>query len=312
MKPLFIPPAGDYLFHSTRENTVDVWNLQTGRWLVTSPGSLIGASADGGVHLTATPAGPKAWQSETGLEVDPKSLDPTHFEFHQRHIALVNRFKLSLELQDVLGLDGSRTLMIDHDMRYYPNLDAWELAPDNAALVVTLSGEVAGEDWASGVCIDIPSGARRFKFKVNKFQTAPPINFSREHNLLLISDDIYHLALLDLATGRAEREVWVSGFTNVASATAGNPWLVAVNVWEPSASSIVSPFSVQILNLERLSGGRMRRAAVEAVLAEPQAVVDLLCAPDGLHLASLLSDGTIHWWSLASLKLEQAFEMNLI
>jgi hypothetical protein len=65
---------------------------------------------------------------------------------------------------------------------------------------------------------------------------------------------------------------------------------------------------VQILNLERIMGGRIRRAVVEAVLMEPQAVVDLLCAPDGVHLASLLSDGTIHWWNLATMKLEKSFE----
>ncbi len=308
MKPLLIPPNGDYLFHSTRENTVDVWSLKDGGCLTTCPGGLVGTSKDGTVVLTSTPAGVKAWQADTSRELDPTTLDPSQFEFHQSCLALANRFKLSLELHDVLASGGPRVVHVDHDARYNPNLDTWELAPNNNALVVTLSGEVAGEDWASGQCIDLVSGVRRFKFKVNKFQTVPPINFSREHNLLLISDDIYHLALFDLELGRTERDVWVSGFTNVAAATAANPWLVAVNVWEPSTSSAVSPFSVQILNLERIMGGRMRRAVVEAVLPEPQAVVDLLCAPDGLHLASLLSDGTIHWWNLATLRLEKAFE----
>ena len=311
MKPLYIPPTGDYLYHSTRENTVDVWSLSAGNCLATCPGSLVGTSMDGRVLLTSTPAGAKAWQADSGQELDLASLDPLQFEFHQRVSAVPNRFKLCLELHDMLGLLEPRMVLIDHDQRYYPNIDTWELTPDNKSLVATLSGEVAGEDWASGICIDLESGQRRYKFKVNKFQTAPPINFSPVHSLLLVSDDIYHLAVLDMETGRSEREVWVSGFTNVATAFAVNPWLVAVNVWEPTISSAVSPFSVQILNLERVMGGRIRRAVVEAVLAEPQAVVDLLCAPDGIHLASLLANGAIHWWDLATLKVAQIFEYDV-
>jgi hypothetical protein len=308
LKPLHISPTGEILYHSTQEHSVEVWDLRNGIYLCTCPGSLVGAASDGATLITQTSEGVKAWEARTGLEHEPHSLDPSSYTFHQRFIANANRYKLVVELRDALEIEPPRQVRIEHDPRYYPNLDTWALAPDDCSLIATLSGEVAGQAWASGLCVDLSSGARRFKFKVNKFQRVLPLNFSREHNLLLISDDIYHLALFDLADARAVREVWVSGFTNTAAALVTNPWLVAVSVWEPVASSAVSPFSVQILNLERLPGGRLQRAAVEAVFAEPQAVDDVFFAPDGLHMASLLSNGVIHWWNLATGHVDAIFE----
>jgi WD40 repeat protein len=309
MKPLFIPRSGEYLFHSTRENTVDVWHLERGKLLSTCPGILAGVSKSGDFVITTTPAGPKAWEALTGVERDPHSLDPADFSFHQCFLPTVNRFKLVVELNDVLGIQPSQIVHIEHDPRYFPSLDTWAVAPDDHSLIATLSGEAAGQEWASGLCVDLSTGERRFKFKVNKFQSIPPINFSSEHNLLMISDDIYHLAVFDLATGHLLRAVWVNGFGNVASASIASPDLVAVNVWEPVTASLVSPFSVQILNLARLSsGGRMQRAAVEAVLPEPEAVVDLVFAPDNLHLASLLNGGSIRWWNLSTGKVDRIFK----
>ncbi|MBI4926169.1 MAG: hypothetical protein HY835_00280 [Anaerolineae bacterium] len=309
MKMLTVSPSGNTLFHSTRENTVDVWEIGTGRLLCTCPGIFCGTSDDGAILITNTPAGLKLWETQSGLERESAAVSTELFQFHQRTIPFANRFKLSLELRDSLGLNDPQVVNVEHDLRYYPALDAWALAPDNRSLVVTLSGEIAGQDWASGQCIDLASGTRRFKFKVNKYQSVPPINFSVEHNQLLISDDIYHLAIFDLTSGRSTREVWVNGFTNVAATTVFDPWLVAVAVWEPTQSAAVTPFSVQILNVEHLIGGRMQRAGVEAVLPEDQAVLDLVCAPDGVHLASLLSNGVIHWWNLERGKIEAAFEM---
>ena len=210
-----------------------MWDLRNGIFLSTCPGSLVGAASTGETLITMTPAGVKAWEARTGWEREPHTLDPSTYCYHQRFVANANRFKLVVELRDALEIEPPRLVRIEHDPRYYPSLETWALTPDDLSLVATLTGEVAGQDWASGLCVDLSSGARRFKFKVNKFQSGPPLNFSREHGLLLISDDIYHLSLFDLETGRAVREVWVSGFTNVAAAMLDNPWLVAVNVWEP-------------------------------------------------------------------------------
>ena len=308
MKPLHISLTGEILTHSTRENAVEVWDLRNRIYLCTCPGSLVGAATDGASLITRTAEGVRAWDARTGLEHEAHSLDPASYPIHQRFITNASRYKLIVELRDALEIEPPRLVRIEHDPRYYPNLDSWALAPDDRSLIATLSGEVAGQAWASGLCVDLSSGARRFKFKVNKFQKVLPLNFSREHNLLLVSDDIYHLALFDLESARAVREVWVSGFTNASAALVNNPWLVAVSVWEPVTSSAVSPFSVQILNLERLSGGRLQRAAVEAVFAEPQAVDDLFFAPDGLHMASLLSNGAIHWWNLSTGHVDAVFE----
>ncbi len=309
MKKLHFSSDGKFLFHSSPENTVDVWRVADGTRLCTCPGSLIGTSQDGLVLLTNTPAGAKAWETLTGLECEPATLSAERFEFHQRFYTMANRYKLVLELNDALSLEEVQQVRIEYDPRYTPGMDTWALAPDNASVVVTLSGEVAGEDWSMGMCIDLKQDARRFKFKVNKYQSILPLNFSREQNLLLVSDDIYHLAALDLETGRARREVWLSGFANVAVAIPGNPWLVATNVWEMSDQGRNSPFSIQVLNLERLSGERMQRARVEAVFAEPEALVDLECDPDGYHLASLLAGGTIHWWNMATGRIERTFEV---
>jgi WD40 repeat protein len=305
MKPLNIPPDGNLLHHDTRENTVDTWNLENGEILSTCPGSLIGVSHNGSHLLTSTPAGVEAWNAQNGSKCDLFSMNPADFELCQRFSPSANRFKLTIELRDVFDLEPSRLIHVDHDPRYYPSLDTWSLAPDNQSVAVALSGEVAGQDWAVGYCMDLNSGQRRFKFKVNRFQSIPSINFSREHNYLLVSSDIYHLGIFDLATGHPIHEVWVGGFANVASASTLNPSLVVVNVWEPTSALGSSPFSIQVLNLSRLSGSHMQRARIEAIFAEPEAIVDLLWSPDGYHVASLLASGVIHWWNLSTGVLEK-------
>ncbi len=308
MKPLYISPGGEFLFHSTSDESVDVWDLRDGAYVRALPGGLLGVERSGRRLLTGSSGGAvKAWEACTGAECALKALDAAELSLHQRFVAAPDRYKLLIELRDALGIEPKRVVRIEHDPRYYPALEACALAPDDRSLVVTLAGEVAGQGWASGLCVDLASGARRFKFKVNKFRSLPPFNFSREHNLLMISDDIYHLSVFDLSTGHIAGETWVSGFTNVAAAMVSDPRLVAVSVWGPVASTAVSPFEVQILNLGRISAGGMRRAAVEAVLPEPQAVHGLFCAPDGIHLASLLESGVIHWWNLAAGQVEATF-----
>ena len=75
MKPLTISLTGEILYHSTRENSVDVWDLRNGIYLCTCPGGLTGAAADGTSLITLTPEGIKAWEARTGLEHEPHSLD---------------------------------------------------------------------------------------------------------------------------------------------------------------------------------------------------------------------------------------------
>jgi WD40 repeat protein len=308
MKPLSIASDGKTLFHSTRENTVDVWDLETGIHLASCPGALVGAAQDGRYLITTASDRPRAWSSMDGAECEIASLPASQFAFHQRTLMTASRFKLNLELRDVFDPTVHRVVHVDHDPRYYPELDSWALAPDDRSLALTLAGEVAGQNWSSGMCVDLQDGSRRFKFKVNHHERPTPINFSREHHTLLVSDEIYHLAMLDLETGRPIREVWVSGFVNVAVASSLDPYLVLVNIWEPASAPAVSPFSIQALNLSRLSGAHIQRATVEAVFYEPQAIHDLLCAPDGFHIASLLANGVIHWWNLSTGEVEHTLE----
>lgn len=308
MKSLSIAPDGKTLFHSTRENTVDVWDLETGSRLAACPGLLVGTSQDSQYLVTSGPAGAHGWSARDGAERGLAELPASQFEYSQRTMMDARPFELSVELHDVFCPESSQLVHIEHDPRYFPVLDSWTLAPDNHSLVITLAGEVAGQNWSSGICVDLHSGLRRFRFKVNRHQNPTSINFSREHNTLLVSDEIYHLAILDLETGRSISEAWVSGFINVAAASSLDPHLVLVNIWEPTVAPTVSPFSIQALNLARLSGVRIQRAAVEAVLYEPQAIDDLLCAPDGYHVASLLAGGAIHWWNLATGELENKLE----
>ncbi len=309
MKPLQLSAGSELLFHASPGRQVDVWRLSDGEYLCSCPGNLVGISRDNQFLLTSTPAGPKAWSIPAGLETEPAVLSPDQFEFHQRFYMIANRYQLELELRDALGREQPQTVTIEHDPRYQPGLDVWELAPDNSALVATMSGEVAGADWSSGLCIDLEMGLRRFKFKVNKYQSLLPLNFSREHRYLLVSADMYHLAVIDLASGTLLKEVWLNGFANVASALPASTQLMAVNVWETAAGMRNSPFSIQILNLEQMSGARMLRPKVEAVFSEPEAVVDLVCAPDGMHVASLLASGTIHWWNMISGRVERVLDV---
>lgn len=308
MKPLHMSSTGEYLYHATRGDEVDAWQIGSGARIATFPGAWIGMSNDGRSVLTLTPAGPKAWDTATQTEIDPLRLTPDRFPFHQSTYATSNRYPLELELRDALGREPARMLHIEHDPRYMPGVDNWAFSPDDTSVVMTMSGTVAGQGWALGLCIDLQQAARRFKFKVNRFHSSLPINFSPDQPFLLVSDEMYHLAVVEMESGKVLRRVWLNGFANVASALPGNPWLLAVNAWEIGSGVHAAPFTIQMINLEHMSGERGQRPRVEAVFIEPEAVIDVLCAPDGLHMASLLASGTIHWRNLVSGKVEQIFE----
>lgn len=261
-------------------------------------GKPVGLDREGKVLLLAGDEGAKGVRLETGEDMPLERLDAEMFEIWQRCVITGQRFRLRLDVQDVFGVVPIRVVRIEQDPRYFPSVDSWALGPDNSSLVVTLSGEVSGEEWAAGLCMDLESGQRRFKFNVSRFQRVPPICLSPEHKLLLIGDNASHLSLYELETGNCIKEIYVGGFGMVTALSPANPWLVAVNAWEPVTGTGHSPFSVQLLDLMHVEGERMQRARVQAVTREAQTVEELEFAPDGRTLAILLVDGTVHLWDL--------------
>ncbi len=300
MKRLVFTPDGNTLLATNRQNNVAVWDLTTASKRTEVLGEPIGLDREGKVLLRRSEEGVMGVRLDSGEEMPLQTLDPDMFELSQRCLVTGQRFRLRLDVQDVFGTLPVRILRIEQDPRYFPSMDSWALAPDNTSLVVTLSGEVSGEDWAAGACMDLESGQRRFKFNVSRFQRVPPICFSAVHKQLLIGDNACHLSIFDLATGDCVREIYIGGFGMVTCISPVNDGLAAVNAWEPVAGMGQSPFSVQLLDLMHVEGERMQRARVQAVLSEPQSVEELEFAPDGRALASLLVDGTVHVWDLVT------------
>ncbi len=300
MKRLTITPDGNTLLASSRQNSLAVWDLSSMGKRFDLQGEPVGLDQEGKWLLLRNNDGVMGVRLDSGEQVGLQDLAPNQFDIWQRCLVTGQRFRLRLDVQDVFGVLPVQILRIEQDPRYFPSMDSWALAPDNTSLVVTLSGEVAGEEWASGVCLDVESGQRRFKFNVSRFQRVPPICFSAAHKLLMIGDNACHLSLFDLVTGNCVREIYVGGFGMVTAISPVNAWLAAVNAWEPVAGTGRSPFSVQLLDLMHVEGERMQRARVQAVSQQPQTVEELEFAPDGRTLASLLVDGSVHVWDLVA------------
>jgi WD40 repeat protein len=300
MKRLVIPRGGDILLASSRQNQISVWDIATASRRFTLDGQPVGIDRNGGVLLYQLEDGTKGCDLSGGAEIPISQLDADLFEPSQRCVVRGQRFRMRLEIDDVFHQLPLRVVMITQDSRYFPSLDSWALSPDNTSLVATLSGEVSGEEWASGVCMDLETGQRRFKFSVNRFQRIPPICFSPEHKLLMIGDNSCHLSIFNLETGQPVREIYIGGFGMVSAISPANPALAAVNAWEPVLGAGNSPFSVHLLDLQHLQGERMLRARMVAVIHAPQSVEELEFAPDGRSLAVLLVDGTILIWDLVA------------
>lgn len=300
MKRLVISPSGDILLTSSRRNQIAVWDLSTASRLFTLDGEPVGIDRNGVVLLYHFQDVVKSCNLSSGIEIPIPQLDADSFEPFQRCLVRGQRFRLHIESTDVFHQLPPRTVTITQDPRYFPSLDSWALAPDNTSVVATLSGEVSGEDWASGVCMDLETGQRRFKFNVNRFQRTPPICFSPEHKLFMVGDNSCHLSIFNLETGQAVREIYVGGFGMISTISPANPALAAVNAWEPVLGARHSPFSVHLLDLQHLEGERMRRARVVAVIHVPETVEELEFSPDGCSLAVLMVDGTILIWDLVA------------
>lgn len=300
MKRLVISQAGGILLTQSRQNKITAWDLAAAGRRFTLDGVAIGIDRNGSMLLYQAEDGIKCCALPSGDDLPLSELDAGLFELHQRCVVKGQRFLLRIDIDDVFNLLPTRKITIPQDPRYFPSLDSWALSPDNTSVVATLSGEVSGADWASGLCIDLETGDRRFKFNVNRFQRTPPICFSPEHKLLMIGDNSCHLSIFNLQTGQTVREIYVGGFGMVSAVCPANPALVAVNAWEPVVGAGYSPFSVHLLDMDHLLGERMPRAKVAAVIHAPQNIEELDFAPDGHSLAALLVDGTVLWWDLVA------------
>ncbi|WP_298010663.1 MULTISPECIES: hypothetical protein [Anaerolinea] len=309
MKPLQISPSGKWLFHATPQGKVMVWDISSGNLHAVCDGHWIGLSQNEDTLLTQTPEGVKAWALQTGQEMALTALNPDTFPLHQRVLVHKQPYTLQLDLQDAFTGETVWNFRFAQDPRYHARLEACTLAPDDRSLLITLAGEFTGQAWAHGYVLDISSGGRRLKFKVNRHQPPSFFSFSPPPLQVLVPDEMYHLTLINLESAHIEQDVWVSGFSGVAAFFPLLPAVLAVSVWEPVVDPAISPFSVQFLDLRRTSGDRMRRAAVIAEFRESHPVYDMVFTPDGQTLAVLVSTGAIHLWNLAQGRIERTLEL---
>ncbi len=309
MKPLHISASGKWLFHAAPLGKVMVWDMTGGNLLAVCDGHWMGLSLDEQTLLTQTPEGVKAWALPTGEEKALSTVNPQTFPLHQRVLVRKQPYTLQLDLQDALTGETVWNFRFEQDPRYHARLEACALAPDDRSLLITLAGEFSGQAWAHGYVLDIASGTKRLKFKVNRHQLPAYFSFSPPPLQVLVSDEMYHLTLIQLESAHLEQDVWVSGFSGAAAFFPLLPAVLAVSVWEPVVDPAISPFSVQFLDLRRTSGERMRRAAVIAEFRESQPVHDMLFTPDGQTLAVLVSTGAIHLWNLAQGRIERTLEL---
>ncbi len=299
MRKLAFTPDGATLLHSTRNKSVAVWAIPSYQLRYICPGSLIGVSRNGQTFLTKSKDTFDAWETATGKQCALDELDPQDYDLHQRAVASADELERTLQVQDLLVPALSKTVYVNYAKA---RLDAWAVAPNNQDIVVIWYGDVAGHDWARGQCIDIARNMTRYEFEVNRFQGEPAINFSAEHNLLVMSSDDGSCKVYDLLRGRAIRQVWAEGsahFAHVAAVSPQNQWLLALSTWERSEESRSMLFSIQLQNTEKLirDGAIVQHGKVERVIRETGPIDSLLFSPDGKYLASLVNEDAVHFWN---------------
>jgi WD40 repeat protein len=280
MRKLAFTPDGATLLHSTQSKNVAVWAIPDYRLRYTCPGSLIGVSRNGQTFLTKSKDACDAWETATGKRCALDELNPKDYDLHQRTVTSADELKMILQVQDLLVPALSTTIYVNYPKDCHPRLDAWAVAPNNQDIVVTYCGDVGGHDWAHGQCIDIARSKKRFELEVDRFQGEPVINFSAEHNLLVMSSDDGSCKVYDLLRGIAIRQVWVeeAHFAHVAAVSPQNQWLLALSTWETSKESRSMLFSIQLQNTAKLirDGAIVQHGKVERVIRETGWIESLL------------------------------------
>jgi WD40 repeat protein len=307
------------LLHSTgweysdkKEDTVAVWSLTDYKLRFTCPEAvLIGISRDGETFLTRQSTGEfsfKAWNINTGSEVPLQDVDPESCDFYQRTVVtskINERSKVTLTIQDVLSVYPPHSFQLS---RYKPDqgtfLDTWAITPNNKYIIVTVSGDTAGFDWADGLCVGITLGndkvidnKERYNYEVNRHQGDPLINFSEEHNLVAISGRGSTFSVYSLDQWRKLREIWVDGFGYIVSFSPKNKWFVAASVNGKGKSH-----SICLLDIEEATeiDYYKNRGKVERTIEETTRINGLLFHPNGQQIVSSLTNNTIHIWDVST------------
>jgi WD40 repeat protein len=324
---------GTTLLHSTqiqsissknknwKNNVVVAWNLKTTQPRYICPGLLIGVSRNRSTFLThhnieffnAEEEKLSAWEAATGIEIPLEAIKPDDYELHQRIlISARDQSKLTLHVNDVLNRLSPTSFLVPD---YSPAasgafLDTWAMTPNNRYIIVTLSGDVAGHDWAKGVSISIAQskteliqGKETHSFQVNRFQGDPSLNFSEEHNLMAISGGNESFTVYDLNRWQKVREVWIEGFRYIVGFHPKNKWFIAATSQQYMREQAQNKtlFHIYLLDIKNpiRDGAIIQRGKVKRIIKETRPIEKLLFHPNGKYLVSLLTNNTVHLWDIA-------------
>lgn len=324
--------SGTTLLHSTqvqsisspnknwKSNIVVAWDLKTAQPRYTCPGSLIGVSRNRSTFLThrnieffnTEEEKFSAWEAVTGTEIPLEAIKPDDYELHQRIlISAKDQSKLMLHVNDVLNnLSPTSFLIPDYSPAPGAFLDTWAMTPNNRYIIVTLSGDVAGHDWAQGVSIsiaqrktDLIQGKETHRFQVNRFQGDPPLNFSEEHNLMAISGGNASFTVYDLNRWQQVREIWVEGFRYIVSFHPKDKWFIAASSEQHTTEQGQNKtfFHIYLLDIKNpiRDGVITQRGKVKRIIKETGPIEKILFHPNGKYLISLLTNNTVHLWDIA-------------
>jgi WD40 repeat protein len=300
MRKLAFAADGAILLHSKTSNTVAVWSVPHRRLESIHPGILIGVSRDGRSFLTHHQEGFSAWTIPTGLPLALRNLNPGSFKLNQRCLVSGDMFGMTLRIQDALDPSPPRVYRVPHSPSYLTEagtygIISWAIAPSDRCILVTVSGEGGGHEWALGQCIDIATGTQRYEFDVNHFLFKPSFNFSGEHGLFVMGSDSRNLKMYNTSTGRIIRKFRADSYVGLAAVSPKDKWLVALEVYVYSKESQTRSFNIHLIDVQE----RGRPNAI-LVINEPRPVEDLLFLLDRRYLASVLSDDTVHLRNVAT------------
>ncbi len=338
IKRITISPDGAALLHTT-DSQVTVWDTKNWGLSYSVTGSLIGVSTDGKTFLTrhvdkeyirkdvATLSGAyrkeigkyndppctfKAWETQSGRELDLGKIAPETYQLHQRTSIFANRLEPTLKVKDLLGDDKSSILPLHYDGL----LENWIMTPDDQHIATIYYVSAGGFDTTVGHCVDAATGIAFYEFKVDSSpDSLPEIYFSAEHKLMIsnhtgsftvydleIGEDLRYISRCDEAPYR----VWGSCFAvnpcdkwQVATSYAQEPYMH----WDDDLRQKRQNWraeeytnSVVILNIADLSN----EGKVERVLKQTDLIDDIEFFPDGDRIAVLLRCGNIHIWNIAT------------
>ena len=291
-------PRPPLLWQATT-TAVHAWNWLTGQLHYVCDGRFLGHDEAGDVFLTQIEAEQfAAWAVADGRSVPLETLNPDHFPSHVRFVVYIEP-KVSpntLLVGDVFGRLPTQKIRLG--IGGSDEIENWAIVPNQQTIAYTVYGGDFSYETAFGRLTNFGDHAsyRSTGFPATRHLSIPPLYFAPNHHLLL-SCDQNNFTRYDLQANQVRDTIYVgNGGGTVVAVHPRWSWLIAANQM-PIAEPLLHGW--RLIDV-RAASPTNSEGRVWQVFPTAAPVTYLAFDPQGYVLASLLGDGTIHFWEVAT------------